>query len=131
MNDYLLENAKFYHPHLTDHAVNYHEVNRWELVIELDDGLVFMYDDWDRSIRKLPRDCFNMSEEECKREFGMRLRSLMFRKNVTQVKLSEMTGIPQPSISNYMKGKASPSFYNVDRIAKALNCSIDELRYIR
>ena len=62
-------------------------------------------------------------------EFRQRLRRLMTRQGVSQLELSELTGIPQSTISNYLTGKFLPGFYNMDKIAKALKCSIDEFRY--
>lgn len=81
------------------------------------------------TIRKLPRDSNNMSEEEYRIEFSMRLKKIMYRKGWTQDDLSEATGITQAMISRYISRKATPSFYNVDKIAKALGCSTDEFRY--
>ena len=130
MSKEIFENAKFYFPFLVNHTIEYNKTGPTEITIELDDGGFMLYDDVDRTILNLPRDRNHMSEIECRREFGTRLRRLMFRKNVNQKELSEMTGISQMSISNYITGKSSPSFYNADRIARALDCSIDELRYI-
>lgn len=81
-------------------------------------------------IRKLPPDPNNLTKEECLGEFGVRLQQMMGSKGISQVRLSEMTGIPQVTISSYICGRSVPGFYNVDKIAKALNCSVDEFRYI-
>ena len=54
---------------------------------------------------------------------------MMYIKGITQSELSNCTDIPQYLISDYIRGKRTPSFYNVDKIAKALDCSVDELRY--
>ena len=70
-----------------------------------------------------------MSEQQCREEFSIRLKRLMYRQGVTQKELSEETGISEMTISNYMNGKRTPSFYNVDKISKALKCSIDIFRY--
>jgi transcriptional regulator with XRE-family HTH domain len=53
----------------------------------------------------------------------------MALEGISQCELSERTGITQPSISDYMNGKKLPSFYTVDKIAKALGCSVDAFRY--
>ena len=102
----------------------------FELIAKLKDGRVFSYYGSEHSIRRLPSDAYSLTEEECKKEFGIRLNRLMFVKNITQKMLSEKTGIAQGNISNYITGRTSPSFYVVDRIAKALDCSIEEFRCI-
>jgi DNA-binding Xre family transcriptional regulator len=88
-----------------------------------------LYDDVTRSYRKLPTDSDELTEDECRREFGIRLNKILIRKNITQIELSEMTGINRSILNGYITGKHSPSFYNVDRIAKALDCSVDDFRY--
>lgn len=99
------------------------------VTVRLNDGSYFLYDDFDKTLRKLPRDGYGLTEDECRKEFGFRLRRLLYCKGITQAELSEMTGIPQCSISNYICGKVGPNFYTVDKIAKALGCSLDELSY--
>lgn len=126
---YIYENFKLYCPSMAKTAVEHHEVNSYELQITADDGNKYLFDNIDKTIRRLPIDSNNMTDEECQREFGLRLRSVMRNKNVTQAELSEMTGIPQPVISNYIMGKRAPSFLKLDKITKALNCSADELQY--
>ena len=125
----IIDNAKLYFPLLVERGAEFCEVGNFELIIRMNNGDKFLYDDLDRSIRQLPKDSLNMTEEECKREFGMRLYKVMERKRVTQKELAELTGIHQSLISRYITGASEPSFYKVDKIAKALCCSTDDLRY--
>jgi DNA-binding Xre family transcriptional regulator len=111
-------------------TITYEELNDFELVAKMNNGVTVLYDDIDHCFRRLPTNSDDMTEEECRAEFGWRLRKIMFRNGITQEQLSERTGIAQSRISNYLRGKNSPTFYVVDRIAKALGCSIDEFRYI-
>lgn len=129
MASQLFENFKMYYPSLAKKTVRYEEVGSFELLAELDDGDILSYDDLYNSYRLLPKDSSNLTEEECLREFGIRLRKLMIRKGVSQEELSDRTGITQAMLSRYITGKAAPSFYRIDKIAKALGCSIDEFRY--
>lgn len=129
MSDAIFENFQRRFPFLSKDVCKWSSTDDYEILVELRDGSYLLYDDIDGTIRKLPNDCNSMSESECKKEFGMRLRRLMMLKNITQEELSGVTGIQQSAISNYMTGRTSPSFYNADKIAKALGCSMDELRY--
>ena len=129
MNERLLTNFKNQFPCFADRAVEYREKGPFELVVKLDDGHVISYYDTEQGIRRLPSDDSCLTEEECREEFGIRLYRIMYDKGVTQSELSEMTGITQSNISNYITGRKTPSFYTVDKIARALDCSIDELRY--
>ena len=125
----LIDNARAYYPFLLEQAVGFTQASPFDLIIRLNDGSAMLYDDLNKSFRTLPKDSRNMSERECKNEFGNRLRTIMYRKGMTQQELGELSGIPQPVISSYISGKTSPTFYRVDRIAKALGCSIDDLTY--
>ena len=105
--------------------------NKWdEIIIKTKDGEVYLYDLFDKSIRTLPEDRTNITEKQCRKEFGRRLRRIMWFRGMTQIELSEKTGIQQYAISNYTTGRTTPSFYIVDKIAKALHCSMDDFRYV-
>lgn len=129
MKERFFNNFKLYFPIAAKLVTEYRKTGLFDLTIKLDDGTSVIYDDMDHTIRTLPRDSNAMTEKECRREFGLRLRKIMFLKGVTQAELSERTGLSQPMISNYISAKTTPSFYNVDKIAKALGCSTEDLRY--
>lgn len=128
--DYLIEQFKLYFPSISKQAIRYEgdKFNFEWLIVTLDDGDRIIFDYIERTIRRIPRDAEHLSEKEARKEFGVRLKKLMFQRGVTQNDLSETTGIVRTTISDYITGKHSPSFYAVDKIAKALDCSIDEFR---
>lgn len=126
----MFDNFTMNFPFVARNAVSYRKDSATTLVIKLADGTSVLWDDMDRIMSRLPEDSMNMTENECRREFGKRLYRIMLRKHITQEELSLATGISRPLISNYITGKNTPSFYNVDKIAKTLGCSTDELRYI-
>ena len=130
MKERFFNNFKLYFPLVSELVTSFKQTGLFDLTIKLNDGTSVIYDDTEHTMRNLPRDCNNMTEDECRREFGLRLRKLMHVKNISQSELSEKTGISNVTISNYLNFKATPSFYNADRIAKAIGCSIEELRYI-
>lgn len=99
------------------------------MLVKLNDGRSLLYDALEHTTRLLPRDSHAMTEEECRREFRSRLRKWMRRKGMSQLELSERTGISQVVISRYASGKSMPGFYAIDKIAKALDCSVDDFRY--
>jgi transcriptional regulator with XRE-family HTH domain len=71
-----------------------------------------------------------MTEETYRKEFGIRLRRLLRMKGMTQSDLADAIGITNAGLSGYINGKHTPSFYMVNKIARVLKCSVDELRYI-
>lgn len=59
--------------------------------------------------------------------FGMRLRDLRRKKNISQKLLSNRTDIPQTTISDWESGKSYPKVDKLYIIAEALGVSIQEL----
>lgn len=125
----LFEAFALYFPGLATRAVEHKEVSPFELVVKLNDESAYLYSDMENSIRRLPSDSNNMTEKECRKEFGWRLGKILYRYGISQSELSERTGITQAMISRYINGTATPSLYNADKIAKAVGCSLDDLRY--
>lgn len=130
LSEQMLENFKMNFS--TDAAqIMYYEPIGYDcLEIKLMDGTTVIYDDIHRSARNLPKDSNRITEEEFRREFGYRLRRIMEYKHVSQLELSERTDIAQYLISDYINGKRTPSSYTLDKIAKALRCSVDDFRYV-
>lgn len=57
----------------------------------------------------------------------LRLREILKEKDITVGQLSELSGISQSNISNYMSGKISPTLDTLNRLAKSLNIELTEL----
>lgn len=129
-NNPILNDLKIFFPTIADKVIYYWQESPYEIIVELDDGGLFIFDDIDQTIRRLPKNSNNMSEEECKNEFGTRLKKLIYYKGFTQEDLSNATGISKTMINGYITGKINPSFYKVDKICKALGCSMDRLRFV-
>lgn len=129
LSDTMIENFKIDFPRDAVQIMYYEPIGYDCLEIKLMDGTTIIYDNFNRSARNLPKDSHNITEEEFRREFGYRLRRIMEYKHITQVELSEKSGIPQCHISGYINGKRTPSSYNLDKLAKALRCSVDDFRY--
>lgn len=126
----IVRRLRMYFPSIAKSAVDIIQTSDYDLLIRMNDGASICYDDIHNTIRTLPEDCNNLTEDQCRTEFGVRLRQMMSRKGISEVELSEAAGISNVQLSRYISGKTSPSFYNVDKIAKALDCSVDELRYV-
>lgn len=121
----IIDNFKKHFPYLADSVTDYQIINEFDLVVLLHDDSYILYDDFDKTIRALRG---ISSEDDYRREFGIRLRSIMDRKGITQIMLSESTGIHQARLSHYINGKHIPTLYTADMIAAALGCSVEELQ---
>lgn len=118
------------------------KVSRWypgnqcEIVVELNDGSVMLYDQimktcWSANgLEELNEKRTPRNEAEWKKEFAIRLYRKMKISGFTQEDLAWDAGISQASITKYVNGTASPSAYNLVKIARALDLTTDELAKI-
>lgn len=101
-----------------------------QLIIEMRDRQIFVYDDFDKRLIRLDRMVgTELSDDDCRKEFGLKLRTMMSRFGTTQSMLSEKTGISQGIISRYINGASSPTYVNARKIANAMSCSVNEFTY--
>lgn len=129
-HEYTYKSFELYYPRIAEEVVNYYYTDKIELIVETTNGDRYLYDEIFNTIRKLPSDSGNMSKDEYRNDFGARLFKIMTWKSINQEELSKRTGIPQSAISKYINGEREPGFFKVDKIAKALGCSIEELQYL-
>lgn len=62
-----------------------------------------------------------------KKDMLDRLRDILKERGLTLKAFSEMSGISQPNLSNYINGNISPTLDTLEKIAKALNVEIQDL----
>ena len=130
MKDDIIRHFEMYFPSIARHAIETRPGKYFTLFVRLDNGDAYIYEDVDHYIRRLPSNSDEMTEDEFKKEFSRRLKHVMYMKGVTQEVLAERTGLSQPAISAYLSGRSTPTVYNLDKIARALKCPVDDLRYI-
>lgn len=128
MYDYMLENFKLYSPEPFENFVHCYQSDYHEITAAKEDGSRIIYNDLDKTICYIPnRDIDKMNTCDWKKAFSRKIYRLMRNRGMTQKYLSELTGIPEATISSYMKGNSMPSAQNVRLLAKAFEISIDKL----
>ena len=118
-------------PDMAEDVVDWYPSGQYEIVVKLRSGKRYIYD-WRlqlvyRLIEKYDEE--DVTEEMWRKKFRFKLCDKMRRMCVNQYELSIRSGITNVTISKYMNGKATPSAYNLERIARALECSVSELIY--
>ena len=61
------------------------------------------------------------------RTIGENIKTQLQKQGMTKAALSRATEIEFPLIWRYMVGQRSPSTYNLYRLSKALNCTMEDL----
>lgn len=104
------------------------EVNDWDVLIYLKDGRKYIYDTFTGYHRQIHYDDVrDIPEEQERRRFGIALKEIMDRKGITQDELADRIGTSQTMISRYVSGYCIPGGITLLKIAKVLNCSMDDL----
>lgn len=71
----------------------------------------------------------DISDDECRNAFSYNLVELMRTKGCGQQELSERTGLSTSVISKYANKATTPTITSLIRIAKALDCDVNDLLY--
>lgn len=121
----LYENFVIYFPSISNHVIRWKVCRPYILELEMDDGRICEYNDLMHSIRNVKE--YDDTEERWLFEFSLRLDELMMQRGYNQFTLSDDTGISQASISKYLNRQVMPSAYVAVKLAKALDCSLDDL----
>lgn len=124
---YLIGQFKLYNPELADRVVMNYFVSRFRLKCELDDGSTVIFNSRTCILRTYSNS--DDTEENWRKRFRHCLFDTLDEKHITQKELSDRTGISEVMLSRYMNGYATPSAYNLKKIADALDCDIDDLFY--
>lgn len=130
MDEYMHQ-VYLYFPDLLGEVVRVREYVQFMLLLETNTKYDYFYNITNNVLIPIPKDDKNLDKESFRRIFGVLLRRALECSGLTQEELSEKTGIPQPNISDYLYGKHFPSFYQIDKMAKAMNCSVEDLRYVK
>lgn len=62
---------------------------------------------------------------EARKRIGQRIAELRMQQGMTQIQLSDVTGIHQPNIVRIEAGRYAANLDTLERIAKALGCTVD------
>lgn len=129
----VIEDFERNNPSLADEVIDWYPIGQMEIAVKLRNGKMLTYNliDNNTSLYYEPEAVDVINEDIWRNEFSLRLRKKMQYTGINQDRLSLKTGISTVTINKYVNGKAIPSGYNLDRIARALKCSVSELMNIR
>ena len=94
-------------------------VSKYEIYFKFKDGRRCLYDTVLHSFRGFYPEDHELSDEEWKRSFKIRLYNLMKQREITQEHLASIVGTSQVMISRYMSGKCVPGVVMAAKIARA------------
>jgi DNA-binding Xre family transcriptional regulator len=120
-------------------VVDWHPSGYLELTVKMSNGEILVYEfiggriypirDGRVSSTMEVRRCDD--EDNWRNNLSKNLRIRMGRRCISSERLSGLTGISRATLSKYLNGHATPSSYNLEKIAYALECSVAELTLVR
>jgi DNA-binding Xre family transcriptional regulator len=127
VNKYILQNYIDYFRPRFDEIEDIQEINKCEILIIKKDGSRYIFNDVMSSIRRLPADPDDMTDEQVVFEFMQRFRSMRILRAYNISDLHELTGISMSTLSRYDNGETTPTVINLRKLAKALKCGLSDL----
>lgn len=121
------------YPQYAARTIHWFPSGQMEITVRLDNGTFWIFDMIGPTLKPLGDRDLNpdaeedISEEEYRIRLSRNLRIKMHHTAVSQDVLARRSGISTVMINRYMNAKATPSMYNLERIARALQCSPTEL----
>lgn len=119
------------YPELGENIVDWYPSGQMEITVKLRGGNKYVYD-WLSKVALCiytVDESYDESEDEWRERFSKNLCRKLRNVGMSQDMLAYDTGITPAMINRYIKGKATPSTYNLRKIADVLKCSINELIY--
>lgn len=127
----MLNDFKIVCPIEYEQIFDWYPCSQTEIIVVLDDGTKIRYDAIFKTSRCVYRpgqdESTPRNEGEWRKEFSTRLRKKLYLSGMNSTSLSVQTNISTVTVSKYISGRASPSAYNLAKIARVLRCSISEL----
>ena len=129
--DFVIRNyLPYIDPFATENDIEeYRWINEYEIYFKFKDGRKYLYDTVMHGFRGVYPEGYELTDEEWKRSFKSRLHKLMTHRRISQEELAEKIGTSQTMISHYITGRSVPGIVIAAKIARALNCSIEDLLY--
>lgn len=132
--DSILSEFEFEYPELAKKVIDSYPSGQMELTVKLDDGNKLAYDYLMKTVRTIynPKDESDyMPEDIYRKSFAAKLYNKMRVNGISQEELADMVGVSRVSMSSYMNGRSMPNIYILNKLAKALKCTITELGEVR
>lgn len=121
----IFDEFKIYFPSISKTAIGYREWSPEEIEVRLNDGGRAIYNFTTQSARFLSPDITD--EELARLKLASNLKVYLSLRKMTLLELAEKTEISRQTLSKYFNSESFPSVYNARKIARALECTMDEL----
>lgn len=131
-NERVISEFKMWYPTFYERAEFITTVGYHLVLAALDDGTKVEFCSLDNTLRDVTRTYDtdfndNMDDEEYRKEFSIRLKTLLHDRGIKQEDLADTIGVSRQIMSRYINGKSMPKVYIIRRMSRVLDCDIRDL----
>ena len=115
--------------HLYDDAECWIEYDGFSVIVQMQDGRAYMYDESEDRLRKIKMftDSSELTKEEWQKGFAFFLEKAIWESGIPKYIISEDAGISIVHFNNCLHNKTIPSAYVLHRLANAIGCEITDI----
>ena len=117
------------YPHLPSKVTGSREYEHLTLIIAIEHKKLYLYNVGETGLYeiRLFDEYSEPTDEQWNKTFGYILSETMWDRGMRRFDFAESIGVSEAMISKYIRGLASPSSRVLNRMARALDCTVDEL----
>lgn len=123
----IVDQFELYYTRLFQHTVDWWPSGRLCITVKLDDGLMFEFDSYDNSIRKVQANNNVNDVDTLRRNIGYNIQKAIQTRGMPQNDVADKSGVTQAMLSRYIHGKSTPSIDKLYCIANVLGCRVSDL----
>lgn len=117
-------------PSYSDEICDVRGIGDMEVIFYMYDGSKVIFDELDDSAMFIEKDKYNkdeLTDEEWLQEFSRKLKRKLKIRNITRHELADKMGLSYNSICRYSRGEHIPNVLVINKMAKILDCTVEEL----
>lgn len=127
----ILDEFKRYNPYMAHGVADWRPRGDMGIRVVMKDGSRYDYNTITKSVRKvqefIANDIRDITDEYCRSALAYNLSERMALKGYSQHTLAEDTGLSKGTIYNYLNQKATATSTALRKMARVLDCTVDEL----
>ena len=125
--DEVLELFEKYHPGIYEETVDWWPSGRQCITVKLEDGMLFEYDGFMNTIRRIQSSIRDMDTLTLKKEIGHNLQKIVQTRGIPQQEIASRCGITDAMLSRYIHGTSMPGIDKIYALADVLGCRITDI----
>ncbi|MBR6641747.1 MAG: helix-turn-helix transcriptional regulator [Clostridia bacterium] len=129
IDDKLYNKALYYTHTKEEDLLEMRRLNFYDVMVKQKNGDVFIYDNFSNSYRYVYYESDDLTDEQYTHEFTRTLRERIMRSGWNQDDIAKAAGISPITLNRYVNGHRAPDYITLHRLAKALNCSVEDFYY--